>query len=235
MKALFSENDSYLVETSEELQLFNVYVDESALLTDPVFDAALQSLVGEIFSTNPKPFYAFIQTYGTHYVASTVQGSSITLYNFVQKNFQSYNATTGATSTGSSSVTNNTQTNFVTKDTAVQLAVFQFSQTVNSKTDFASLKKFQNTNTVTSSVWRLDGGNTNLVNLFDASDPAEKISTWKRSVPLNPVTVRVRLREIDALAVNFPDLQTQLHAAVQAVLNSPDDTDILTLGSTELD
>jgi len=132
-------------------------------------------------------------------------GGTVTMRTIMEKNLTSDSTQTTTTATS------------VTSQDALAAATSTFSSQLNTKVDFGLQKTSKNTQIRSTSNWRLDGGDSSLVNLLDTRGASEAITSWKVTIPENPVPVSYRLRNIATL---FDDavLRQQMAYAVDLYL-----------------
>jgi len=214
IKETFSKSEKYIVQNVESSQLFGMVLDTRFLRHD-VKDSMLE-LAQLFFTANPRLFFKFIETYGTHYVTSAIMGGLVTMQTTMDKTFTSNSdATTQSTNT-------------LTTQEALAGATSTFQESLSGSSDFSLTSSKKKTQFSSSSDWRLSGGDSSLVNLLDTRQASTAIKLWKSSIASNPVPIQYRLRNIATL-FDDPFLRTQMEAAV-AIYLTFDTNDILRIG-----
>jgi len=206
----FNSQTSYLVENSEETQLYHIFLDSRYIRPDVKDD--LRILANYLFTDNKVLYFKFLEKYGTHYVVSATMGGEVSMMSSIAQTFQSLTNTATASISGG-------QQNFssVSQSDALNAANKQFASTLNAQVDFSFSNVNTNIQMQTTSQWRLLGGNSSIVNLLDTRNSSQSIRMWKTTITENPVAVAYRLREISTL-FDDPFMRDQLHTAVQVFL-----------------
>jgi len=216
IKTGFTRDEIYLVENSEKTQLYNIFLD-SRFIRQEVKDD-LRDLSNYLFQDNQQLYFKFLEKYGTHYVVSATMGGQVTMQSTIQKKVSENNVQVTAGVGGGFS-------DSVSESDALASANKQFSQTLNAQVDFSFNKVDKRIELQSTSVWRLLGGNSSIVNLLDTRNASQAIKAWKQTITGNPVPVVFRLKEISTL-FDDPLMRDQLANAVFYFLNF-DTSDIL--------
>jgi len=185
VKESFGRTEQYRVENSESTQLYGVVLDTRFMRSD--LKNAMLELNQNAFSSNPKIYYKFLETYGTHYVVSAVMGGKVAMETNIDK------STSSLTDDDTESRTT------VTNQQALAGATATFQSSVSGTSDFSLSNSQQKTQFSQTSNWKLAGGDSNLVNLLDTRESADAVKIWKPSIIYNPVPVQYRLRSMATL------------------------------------
>jgi len=216
-----NKTESIITQNTESTQMFTVLLDSRFFRSD--VKAALTDLSQYTFVQNPRAYFKFLETYGTHYVVQSTLGGDVTQTNEMD---------TSTTSTNNGLNTSSSNTQNLTSQQALISSSNSFSSSLTNTVNTRTARVTQNITITSTTDWDLLGGNSNLVNLLSTSSASDAIFTWKQSIPLNPVSVKYRLREISTL---YDDsfLRLQLHQAIIVFLSDASTDFLVTFDSTQ--
>jgi len=203
VRETFGRQEVYIVDNAEKTELYGILLDQRFIKHE--VKVAIDDLSTKSLQTDPQSFFKFLETYGTHYVTAAIMGGTVTMRTIMEKNLTSDSTQTTTTTTG------------VSAQDALAAATSTFSAQLNTKVDFGLQKTSKSTQIRSTANWRLDGGDSSLVNLLDTRSASDTIKQWKSTIPENPVPVTYRLRNIATL---FDDavLRQQVAYAVDLYL-----------------
>jgi hypothetical protein len=217
-----SSSETVIVENTEKTQLYNIFLD-SLFITANVKDdmSALANLKfsGKTSdpSVQPQKFFTFIEKWGTHYIVSSVMGGQVRSTSMVVTQISQVSNQFGI----SASVV------YASNQDALAAGGAAFSSNLDVTASF-NFNNAQNTiQTQTTTNWYLLGGDSNSVNLLDASNSSTAIRAWKPTIVKNPVPVAFRLREVATLFTDFL-LRAEMANAIDVYLTM-DTSDIISL------
>jgi hypothetical protein len=208
----FENEEVVLVENTEKTQLYNIFLDSyfvRATVKDDIIalgDSKFSGKEGDP-TVNPKLFIQFIEKWGTHYVVSAVMGGQVRATSLVKTNIDNTSNELG--------VSANVQ--HVSDSDALTAGGNAYHHNINIDASFNLDSSDRKTLTETTTNWFLIGGDSNSVNLLDASNSSTAILSWKKTIVKNPVPVGFRLREVGTLFSDFL-LRAEMSSAIFAYL-----------------
>jgi len=221
-RTTMSSTETVIVETTEKTQLYNIFLD-SMFITANVKDdiSALSNLKfsGKLNdpSVQPQKFFGFIEKWGTHYIVSSVMGGQIRATSQVVTQISQTSNQFGISA----------QVIYASNQDALAAGGAAYSNNLDITASFSFNNNDQTIQTQTTTNWYLLGGDSNSVNLLDATNSSNAIRAWKPTIVKNPVPVTFRLREVATLFADFL-LRAEMQNAISVYLTF-DTSDIISL------
>lgn len=103
----------------------------------------------------------------------------------------------------------------------------RFTTAVSGQVNIQTAKQVSISQFLSTTDYKLYGGNSNLVNLLDSSQVSNVFIQWRETITSNPVVIRYKLKEIASLFTD--EFRVNLEAATKLYIQAVNPTQIVAI------